>query len=155
MREWKNCVYKRENMNMNEKMKTRGVDRSYVDWDLIPFHTSLNSSEKLPTWNAEWLDFIMGNSEGIRALKSQNQVVMQRTRKHLLKGSDASIASEQLNLLFICLNFQGKSYTELENISIHSISISWLFITRICSDGCYRSKKVHIMVAMMTVFESI
>lgn len=44
----KNCVYKRENMNMNEN-ENQGVDRSYVDWDLIPFHTSLNSSEKLPT----------------------------------------------------------------------------------------------------------
>ena len=44
----KNCVYKRENMNMNEN-ENQGVDRSYVDWDLIPFHRSLNSSEKLPT----------------------------------------------------------------------------------------------------------
>lgn len=33
-------------MNENEN---QGIDRSYVNWDLTPFHKSLNSSVKFPT----------------------------------------------------------------------------------------------------------
>lgn len=50
-----------ENMNDNEN---QGIDRSYADWDLIPFHKSLNSSVKLPTQETlRVTGFLMGNSE--------------------------------------------------------------------------------------------
>ena len=68
--------------------------------------------------------FLMGNSEGIRALKSKNQVVMQGTRKHLLRGRCKTASAIQPS--FYLSEFPGdvESYTELENISVHSISIS-------------------------------
>ena len=88
------CVYEREREREREREKmnikeneNQGVASSYVDWDLIPFPTCLNSSEKLTTQEVMRVTgFLMGNSEGTGAVKSQNQVVMQCTRKCLLKG---------------------------------------------------------------------
>lgn len=53
-------------MNENEN---QGIDRSYVNWDLIPFHKSLNSSVKFLTQEMLRVNGLLaGIGEGIGAL---------------------------------------------------------------------------------------
>ena len=57
-----------KNINENEN---QGIHRCCIDWNLILFHKSPNSSVELPTQKCwEWLDFLMGSSEGAGTLMS-------------------------------------------------------------------------------------
>ena len=56
-------------MKVYKLKEKQGIHRRCVDWDLIPFHESPNSSVKLPTQEMlGMIGFPMGSSEDAGAL---------------------------------------------------------------------------------------